>query len=65
MSVESVASVLTEIAGRFHDVALVATREAERRTELAALAPQLLDVEALATDIHDVAGLLAIVDQLM
>ena len=31
--------VLAEVATRFHDVALVATREAERRAELAALAP--------------------------
>ena len=33
--------VLAEVAARFHDVALVATREAERRAELAALAPQV------------------------
>ncbi|WP_162942144.1 ArsA family ATPase [Desertimonas flava] len=65
VAAETVSTVLAEIAGRFHDVALVATREAERRTELAALAPQLLDVEALPTDIHDVAGLLAIVEQLV
>ena len=39
--------VLAEVAARFHDVALVATREAERRAELAALAPQVLDVAAL------------------
>ena len=49
---------------RFHDVALVATREAERRAELAALAPQVLDVEALQSDVHDLSGLLAIVDNL-
>ena len=60
-----VGGVLGEIAARFHDVALVATREAERRTELAALAPQVLDVEALPGDVHDLAGLLAIVDQLV
>ena len=34
-----VGDVLAEVAARFHDVALVATREAERRAELAALAP--------------------------
>ena len=39
-----VGDVLAEVAARFHDVALVATREAERRAELAALAPQVLDV---------------------
>jgi anion-transporting ArsA/GET3 family ATPase len=59
-----VARVLTEVATSFHDVALVATREAERRSELAALAPQLLDVEALPSDVHDLSGLLAIVDRL-
>ncbi len=36
-----VRDVLQEVATRFHDVALVATREAERRAELAALAPQV------------------------
>lgn len=61
---ETVASVLTEVATRFHDTALVATREAERRAELAVLAPQLLDVEALPHDVHDVAGLLDVVSQL-
>ncbi len=43
---------------------MVATREAERRAELAALAPQVLDVEALQSDVHDLSGLLAIVDNL-
>jgi anion-transporting ArsA/GET3 family ATPase len=60
----TVGNVLTEVAARFHDVALVATREAERRAELAALAPQVLDVEALQSDVHDLSGLLAIVDNL-
>jgi anion-transporting ArsA/GET3 family ATPase len=57
-----VAGVLTRVAESFHDVALVATREAERRAELAALASQVIDVEALPSDVHDVGGLLAIVD---
>jgi hypothetical protein len=56
-----VATVLTTVAESFHDVALVATREAERRAELAALAPQVVDVEALPGDVHDLTGLLAIV----
>jgi len=60
----TVSNVLAEVASRFHDVALVATREAERRAELAALAPQVLDVEALPGDVHDLSGLLAIVDHL-
>ena len=53
-----VRDVLAEVGGRFHDVALVATREAERRAELAALAPHVLDVEALPIDVHDLGGLL-------
>jgi anion-transporting ArsA/GET3 family ATPase len=56
-----VAGVLGRVAESFHDVALVATREAERRAELAALAAQVLDVEALPSDVHDLAGLVAIV----
>jgi anion-transporting ArsA/GET3 family ATPase len=56
-----VANVLTTVAESFHDAALVATREAERRAELAVLAPQVVDVEALPGDVHDLGGLLAIV----
>ena len=59
-----VADVLTSVAESFHDVALVATREAERRAELAALAAQVVDVEALPTDVHDLEGLLAIVSSM-
>jgi len=59
-----VAGVLTRVAESFHDVALVATREAERRAELAALTSQVFDVEALPSDVHDLGGLLAIVDSL-
>ena len=59
-----VAGVLIRVAESFHDVALVATREAERRAELAALTSQVFDVEALPSDVHDVGGLLAIVDSL-
>jgi len=59
-----VRDVLTEVATRFHDIALVAAREAERRGELAALAPQVLDVPSLESDVHDVAGLMALVGHL-
>jgi anion-transporting ArsA/GET3 family ATPase len=59
-----VADVLSRVAESFHDVALVATREAERRAELAALAPHVVDVEALPTDVHDLQGLLAIVSSM-
>jgi anion-transporting ArsA/GET3 family ATPase len=63
--VRQVRQVLAAVAAQFPDVALVATREAERRAELAALAPQLVDVEALLSDVHDIAGLLAIAEQLV
>ena len=60
----TVRDVLTEVAGRFHDVALVAAREAERRAELAALAPQVLDVPSLDSDVHDLSGLMTLVGHL-
>ncbi len=53
--------VLVEVAARFHDVALVATREAERRAELAALAPEVLDVPSLDSDVNDLATLWSVV----
>ena len=53
--------VLSEVAMRFHDVAVVATREAERRAELAELAPEVLDVPWLDSDVNDLAGLAALV----
>ena len=56
--------VLAGVAANFHDVALVATREAERRAELAALAPQVLDVPSLDSDIHDVGGLMTLAGHL-
>ncbi len=57
----AVHDVLQEVAGRFHEIALVATRESERRAELAALAPHVLDVETLPSDVHDLGGLLSVV----
>jgi anion-transporting ArsA/GET3 family ATPase len=54
---KQVATVLKRIASRFDDVALVAARESDRRTELADLAPVLLAVPWLSGDIHDLAGL--------
>jgi anion-transporting ArsA/GET3 family ATPase len=59
-----VRDVLTEIAAAFHDVALVASREAERRAELAALSPQVIDVPSLEGDVNDLASLMALVDHL-
>ena len=52
-----VARVLTEIATRFHDIAVVATREAERRAELATLAPVLAAAPMLDRDVNDLADL--------
>ncbi len=54
---KQISAVLTQIAARFDDVALVAARESDRRSELAALAPVFLTVPWLAGDIHDLAGL--------
>ena len=55
--------VLAEVAARFHDVALVATREAERRAELAGRwRPHVLDVRRRCrADVHDLGGLLDVV----
>jgi anion-transporting ArsA/GET3 family ATPase len=59
-----VRDVLAEVAARFHDVALVAAREAERRAELAALAPQVIDVPSLESDVNDLRSLTVLVDHL-
>jgi hypothetical protein len=59
-SPDDVALVLHEVAERFHEVAVVAAREADRRRELAAIAPVIADVPTLPDDIHDLAGLLTI-----
>ncbi len=55
-----VRDVLGEVADRFHEVAVVAAREADRRRELTGLAPVVCDVPTMADDVHDLAGLLAI-----
>jgi anion-transporting ArsA/GET3 family ATPase len=49
--------VLHQMAGRFDDLAMVASREADRRGELAELAPTAVDVPWLSGDIHDLRGL--------
>ena len=54
-----VRSVLDEVADRFRDVTVVAGREAERRSELATAAPITAVVPTMPTDVHDLAGLLA------
>jgi len=50
-------AVIAEIGTRFHDVAVVATREAERRAELATLAPMLVAAPMLDRDVNDIADL--------
>jgi len=51
------AVVLREVATRFSDMALVATREAERRAELASLTTCLLAAPSLDGEVNDVHGL--------
>jgi len=51
------AAVLREVATRFSDMALVATREAERRAELASLTTCLLAAPSLDGEVNDVHGL--------
>jgi anion-transporting ArsA/GET3 family ATPase len=60
----TVAGVLGEIGRRFHDVALVATREAERLAELGAFAPLVVSAPVLDRDPTDVSDLLALADHL-
>jgi anion-transporting ArsA/GET3 family ATPase len=60
LPIEDVASTLDAAATRFHDIALVATREAERRAELEGLATVVLSAPTLDRDINDVADLLAL-----
>ena len=52
-----VAGVLTEVATRFHDIAVVATREADRRAELAELSPLLVSCPMLDGDVNDLGDL--------
>lgn len=59
-----VAGILKEIAAGFHDIAMVATREAERRSELERLAPFTAIAPVLNRDIHDLRGLLELGDHL-
>jgi anion-transporting ArsA/GET3 family ATPase len=60
----AVGRILGEVAARFHDVAVVAKGEAERRSELAALAPLVASAPTLPSDVHDLEGLLMLGDHL-
>jgi hypothetical protein len=53
----AVTNVLTELGERFDDVAIVAKREAERRSELAELASLLVAVPMLDRDVNDLTDL--------
>jgi anion-transporting ArsA/GET3 family ATPase len=59
-----VTRVLDQIGRSFDGVALVASREADRWADLAELAPAMLTVPWVSGDIHDLAGLAALVDHL-
>ena len=59
-----VRGVLSEIADRFHDIAMVAAREAERRSELERLAPFTVTAPSLDHDINDLRSLLELGDHL-
>jgi len=52
-----VRNVLREVGERFHDIAIVASREAERRAELEELGTLTVTVPSLGHDVHDLAGL--------
>jgi len=55
-----VRTVLVEVGERFHDVAVVANREAERRAELEEIGALTVTVPALTHDVADLASLLEI-----
>ena len=57
---DEVHEVLAEVAERFHDTSVVAAREAERRRELAKVAPIVAEAPTIRDDIHDIASLLAL-----
>jgi anion-transporting ArsA/GET3 family ATPase len=61
---EVVARVIEQVGRSFDGVALVASREADRLADLAALAPAMLTVPWVAGDIHDLAGLGALAGHL-
>lgn len=62
---DAVQAVLAEVATRFRDVAVVAGREADRRRDLEATVGLTAVVPTLPSDVHDLAGLLAIGQHLL
>ena len=55
---DAVSRVLTRLGERFDDVAIVAKRESERQSELAALTPLLVAVPMLDRDVSDLGDLI-------
>jgi hypothetical protein len=51
-------AVLAEISERFHDIAIVASREAERRSELESIGALTVTTPALDHDVTDLTSLL-------
>ncbi len=54
---DAVEHVLGELSERFADVAIVATREAERQAELSELAPMLVTIPVLDRDVNELSDL--------
>ncbi|MBI5088427.1 MAG: ArsA family ATPase [Actinobacteria bacterium] len=57
-------AVLAEVGERFHDIAVVANREAERRSELEAIGALTVTVPALPHDVTDLTALRELGDHL-
>ena len=55
-----VARVLTEVGSRFHDLGVVAARQAERQAELAAICPLVVPVPWLDHDVDDLSTLASV-----
>ena len=51
-------TVLAEVSERFHDIAIVARREAERRSELESVGALTVTAPTLDHDVTDLAALL-------
>ena len=64
VDVAQIDRILHRLAERFDDVAMVATREADRLAELAELSPLVVSVPWLSGDIHDLRGLGMLADDL-
>jgi anion-transporting ArsA/GET3 family ATPase len=62
---DDVHTVLVEVSERFRDVAIVASREAERRSELEALGALTVMAPILDRDVTDLASLLELGDHLL